>query len=131
MSIFKAILGICDTKPLAETAWESRDGQAIVDLKAATMLTAKGGAAYLKGKGLEKPVLVVRGQDNKLYAYQDRCTHGGRKIDPVANEGKLKCCSVNHSTFNYDGKPLSGPAKHDIKRYETTESSGRLVIKIT
>ena len=97
----------------------------------ATVLVEKGGAAYLKGKGLNKPVLVVRGDDGKLYAYQDRCTHAGRKIDPVAGEGKLKCCSINHSTFDYDGKPLSGPAKHDIKRYDTEESAGRLIIKLS
>ena len=131
MSIFKAILGICETKPLVDTAWELKDGQAIVNLKNASILAGKGGAAYLKGKGLEKPVLVVRGQDNKLYAYQDRCTHGGRKIDPVPGTDKLKCCSINHSTFDYDGKPQSGPAKHDIKRYEAKESGGRLVIKIS
>jgi nitrite reductase/ring-hydroxylating ferredoxin subunit len=130
LSIFKAILGICETKPLAETAWELKEGRAAVDLKAASELSTKGGAVYLKGKGLKKPILVVRGDDNKLYAYENRCTHFHRKIDPVPGEGKLKCCSVNHSTFNYDGKPLSGPAKHDVKRYEAKESGGRLVIKL-
>ena len=131
MSFLKAILGICETKPLAETAWEAKDGQVSVDLEAATMLTTKGGAAYLKGKGLNKPVLVIRGDDNKLYAYENSCTHGHRKIDPIAGESKLRCCSVNHSTFNYDGKPLSGPAKHDIKRFEAKEAGGRLVIKLS
>ncbi|KTB48047.1 Rieske (2Fe-2S) protein [Dehalogenimonas alkenigignens] len=130
MSIFKAILGICETKPLAEAAWERRDGKVTIDLKAAPQLAAKGGGVYLRGKGLTKPVLVVRGDDNKLYAYENSCTHGHRKIDPVPGEGKLKCCSVNHSTFSYDGKPLSGPAKHDIKRYEVRENGGRLEIKI-
>lgn len=131
MSIFKAILGICDTKPLDEGSWEAADGKATVSLEKAAPLADKGGAVYLKGKGLEKPVLVVRGDDNQLYAYQDRCTHGGRKIDPVPGQGKLKCCSVNHSTFDYSGKPLSGPAKHDIKRYETEETGGKLVIKLS
>ncbi len=131
MSFFKALLGICETKPLSDDAWESGNGNATVDLNAAAVLAEKGGAAYLKGKGLDKPVLVIRGDDGKLYAYQDRCTHAGRKIDPVAGEGKLKCCSINHSTFDYDGKPLSGPAKHDIKRYDTEESAGRLIIKLS
>jgi nitrite reductase/ring-hydroxylating ferredoxin subunit len=131
MSIFKAILGICETKPLADNAWEASNGTATVDLKAAAVLADKGGAAYLKGKGLAKPVLVLRGDDGRLYAYQDRCTHGGRKIDPLPGEGKLKCCSVNHSTFDYEGKPLSGPAKHNITRYETEESADRLVIKLS
>ena len=129
MSLFKAILGICDTKPLAESAWEKTGGQTSVDLTAAPQLASKGGAVYLKGKGLAKPILVVRGDDNNLYAYENSCTHKGRKIDPVPGEAKLKCCSVNHSTFSYDGKPLSGPADHDVKRYEAKESGGRLVIK--
>jgi cytochrome b6-f complex iron-sulfur subunit len=131
MNFFTAILGICETKPLAENAWAIKDTQVMVDLKAASPLACKGGAVYLKGKGLSKPVLVVRGVDNKLYAYENSCTHGHRKIDPVAGTGKLRCCSVNHSTFDYDGKPLSGPAKHDIRRYETKEFGGKLVIKIS
>jgi nitrite reductase/ring-hydroxylating ferredoxin subunit len=131
MSFFKALLGICDTKPLADDAWRADKGNAVVNLKAATTLTEKGGAAYLKGRGLARPVLVIRGDDGQLYAYQDRCTHGGRKIDPLPGEGKLKCCSVNHSTFDYDGKPLSGPAKHNIERYDTEERDGELFIKIT
>jgi cytochrome b6-f complex iron-sulfur subunit len=131
MGIFKAILGICETKPLVESAWELKDTQVLVDLKEAPALSCKGGAVYLKGKGLSKPVLVVRGDDNKLYAYENSCTHGHRKIDPVAGEGKLRCCSVNHSTFSYDGKQLSGPAKHEILRYEAKECGGKLVIKIS
>ena len=131
MSFFKALLGICETKPLAEIAWEKTNGQTSIDLKTAPQLASKGGAVYLKGKGLKKPILVVRGDDNNLYAYENRCTHFHRKIDPVPGEGKLKCCSVNHSTLNYDGKPLSGPAKHDIKRFEARESGGRLVIKLS
>ncbi len=131
MNFLTAVLGICETKPLVESAWELKDTQVLVDLKAAPALSCKGGAVYLKGKGLSKPVLVVRGDDNKLYAYENSCTHGHRKIDPVAGEGKLRCCSVNHSTFSYDGKPLSGPAKHDIRRYEAKESGGKLVIKIS
>ena len=131
MNFFTAILGICETKPLPGGAWDLKDTQVSVDLKAAVPLSCKGGAVYLKGKGLSKPVLVVRGDDNKLYAYEDSCTHGHRKIDPIAGEGKLRCCSVNHSTFDYNGKPLSGPAKHDIRRYEAKEAGGKLVIKIS
>jgi len=131
MNFFTAILGICETKPLDNGAWELKDTQVTVDLKKAALLSLKGGAVYLKGKGLSKPVLVVRGDDNKLYAYEDSCTHGHRKIDPIAGEGKLRCCSVNHSTFDYNGKPLSGPAKHDIHRYDAKEAGGKFVIKIS
>jgi cytochrome b6-f complex iron-sulfur subunit len=131
MNFFSAILGICETKPLANSAWELNGTQVSVNLKEASELSCKGGAVYLKGKGLSKPVLVVRGVDNKLYAYENSCTHGHRKIDPVSGQGKLRCCSVNHSTFDYDGKPLSGPAKHDIRRYEAREAGGKLVIKIS
>lgn len=130
MSFFKALLGICETKPLDDAAWRTDNGTAVVELKSATALAENGGAAYLKGKGLARPVLVIRGDDGKLYAYQDRCTHGGRKIDPLPGEGKLRCCSVNHSTFDYDGKPLSGPAKHNIERYDAEERDGQLIIKI-
>jgi Rieske Fe-S protein len=53
-----------------------------------------------------------------------------RKIDPVAGEAKLRCCSVFHSKFDYDGKPLSGPAKESLKRHQVELSQGNLVLTI-
>jgi len=132
VNIFKAIMGMCDTSPLADDVWSLMDSQIALDLAKVPALSEKGGAGYMAGKGLAKPVLVVRGQDNNLYAYENACPHGGRKIDPMQGEAKLRCCSVNHSTFDYNGKVLSGPAqhKHELRRLLTSQADGKLLISV-
>ena len=127
---FKALLGICETKPLSPELWSVEGGKVVVKLSQKPDAIAKGGAAYLQGKGLQRPVLIVRTDDDKYLAFTNRCTHANRKIDPIAGERKLRCCSVNHSTFDYDGKPLSGPAKESLKRHQVEVTNGNLVLTV-
>ena len=63
-------------------------------------------------------------------AFRNVCPHGKRKIDPAPGEPLLRCCSVNHSKFDYDGNRLSGPAKEALTKYETTVSEGNLLITL-
>jgi cytochrome b6-f complex iron-sulfur subunit len=127
----KALGGVCDTKPLSQDMW-SLEGDAVrVKLSGKPDIIERGGGTYLQGKGLTRPVLVVRTDDDKYVALTNRCTHvGHRKIDPVPGEKTLRCCSVFHSTFDYEGKPLSGPAKDPLTRHEVMLDKGDLVIKI-
>lgn len=129
-SFFKAILGICETKPLSPDLWSVEGGKVIVKVGQKPDAIAKGGAAYLQGKGLKEPLLVVHTADDRYLVFTNRCTHAKRKIDPVAGEAKLRCCSVNHSVFDYDGKPLSGPAKDPLKRHEVQVTEGNLVVMV-
>jgi len=131
MSIFKAIFGICETKKLDNGLWQ-KDGDIIkIELDKAPQLAHNDRAVYLKGSGLEAPVLVVRNKDGQFIAFKNKCTHKGRKIDPVPGENKLKCCSISHSTFDSQGNVLSGPAEGPLTIYETTRDGNNLVIKIT
>jgi cytochrome b6-f complex iron-sulfur subunit len=129
-SFFKALLGICETKPLSPELWSVEGGKVVVKLSQNPDAIPKGGAAYLQGKGLQEPLLIVHTDDDKYLSFTNRCTHAKRKIDPVAGEAKLRCCSVNHSKFNYDGKPLSGPAKETLKRHQIEVSQGNLVVTV-
>ena len=70
-------------------------------------LSQAGGAIYLEGRGLKKPVLIVRAQDDKYLAFASVCPHMKRKIDPVPGQPFLRCCSVMHSTFDYEGRKIS------------------------
>jgi len=79
MSIFKAVLGICDTKPLGGDLWSLEGNKARVKLSQMPEPLVKGGAVYLKGGGLSKPVLLLRTEDDRYLAFEDRCTHFGRK----------------------------------------------------
>lgn len=127
---FKALMGICETKPLHPELWSVESGKVMVKLGQKPDAIPKGGAAYLQGKGLKEPLLIVRTDDDKYLSFNNRCTHVKRKIDPVAGERKLRCCSVFHSTFDYDGKPLSGPAKESLKRHQVETDQGNLVVTL-
>lgn len=127
---FNALLGKCETKPLSPELWSVEGDKVIVKLSQKPDAIAKGGAAYLEGKGLQEPLLIVRTNDDKYLSFTNRCTHFKRKIDPVSGEAKLRCCSVFHSKFDYDGKPLSGPAKDPLKRHQVELSQGNLVLTV-
>jgi len=132
MSIIKAALGICETKPLSNSLWGIEGNKVRVKLSNMTEPLQKGKGVYLKGKGLAKPVLLFRTDDDIYLAFSNRCTHiGHRKLDPVPGEPKLRCCSVNHSTFDLQGNPIGGPAKKPLKRYAVERSGGDLVIALS
>lgn len=128
--LFKSILGICETKPLSPDMWSVEDGKVRIKLGQVPELSHKGGAVYLKGQGLDKPVLVFRTDDDQYLAFVNSCPHGKRKIDPVPGESSLRCCSVGHSKFDYEGNKLSGPGKGSLTRYQVDLSDDDLVITL-
>lgn len=130
MSIFKAVLGICETKPLSSELWSLEGNKARVKLSQMPEPLPKGGAVYLRGGGLSKPVLLLRTEDDRYLAFEDRCTHFGRKLDPVPGEAKIRCCSLFHSTYDLDGKNISGAAKMPLTSYAVEQSDGDLIITL-
>jgi len=54
-----------------------------IRLAEATALATVGGAVRLEGKGLASSVLIVHADTDEYLAFENRCTHGGRKLDPV------------------------------------------------
>ena len=130
MSFFKALLGICKTKPLSSNLWNLENGKIRIRLSKVPELSNKGDAVYLKGAGLRNPVLIVRTEDDKYLAFANRCPHGKRKIDPVPGQRVLRCCSVNHSTFDYEGNRLKGPAKDALTSYAVELSDENLIITL-
>jgi cytochrome b6-f complex iron-sulfur subunit len=131
MGIFQAILGICKTKQLDDELWSIKDGSLSFKLSDATDLAKEDGAVYLKKRqGMKDHVLVVHSGKDQYYAYKNRCTHFGRKIDPIPSQKKLKCCSINHSQFNMDGEVLSGPAKGNLVRYKISKDGDTVNIDL-
>ena len=129
IGFFKAILGICETLPLDAGLWTVEGSQVTVRLGEAAVLAPVGGAARLEGKGLASSVLIVHTGDHYL-AFENRCTHAGRKLDPVAGRDELRCCSVNHSRFDYQGNKLSGPAEGSLRRYAVEKRGGELAVTL-
>lgn len=131
MSIIKAVMGICETRPLNKSTWSVEGNKVRIKLNNMAEPLQKGQGVYLKGEGLAKPVLLLRTEDDVYLAYSNRCTHiGHRKLDPVPGEPKLRCCSVNHSTYDLEGKPISGPARKPLKRYAVERIDDDLVITL-
>jgi len=131
MSLIKAIMGICETKPLVETLWSVEDDKIKVNLSQMAEPLPRGGAVYLKGKGLSRPIFLFRTEDDRYLAFQNRCSHiGHRRLDPAPGENKIRCCSVFHSTYDLEGNPVSGPARQQLKKYHVQQAEGNLVIDI-
>ena len=126
----KAILGICQTKPLSSDLWSLEEDKVRVKLSQMPEPLPKGGAIYLAGQGLSTPILILRTEDDQYLAFANRCTHFGRKLDPVPGESRLRCCSVFHSTFDLDGKAISGPAKEPLTCHAVEQSDGDLIVTL-
>ena len=130
VGFFKAILGICQTSPLDAGLWTAEGNQVTVRLDKTAALIPVGGAARLEGKGLVSSVLVVHSGGDEYLAFENRCTHGGRRLDPVEGKEELRCCSVNHARFDYQGNKLSGPAKGPLKVYPVERRGEELVVTL-
>ena len=130
-NIFQRLFGLCATrKPSRQEAWGASEGKITLDLKAVPELNSKGSAVRIDGKGIKVPVLVVHGNDREYRAFQNRCTHGKRALDPVPGTNTIQCCSVGTSTFSYDGTLIEGPAKGPLTVYRVDQAGETLTITL-
>ena len=130
VGFFKAILGICRTPPLDTALWTAEGNQVTIRLGDTAALTPVGGATRLEGQGLASSVLVVHAGGDEYLAFENRCTHSGRRLDPVEGKEELRCCSVNHARFDYQGNKLSGPAKGSLKKYPVKRRGEELIVTL-
>ncbi|MBN2291499.1 MAG: Rieske 2Fe-2S domain-containing protein [Pirellulales bacterium] len=130
MGFFAKLFGICSTPlPTDPQCWSYENGKIEIDLSRASELTSPGAALRLEGKPLPQRVLVVRDKDGGFHAFPNRCTHAGhRRLDHIPEEGKVKCCSIGQSIFDYEGKRHSGSATDPIKPLRLEENDGKLTI---
>jgi len=130
-NIFQRILGIPATSvPVDPECWSYSDGRVIIDLEKAPELAEPGGAVRIEGDILPDRLMVFRGDDGEFYAFSNRCSHAGRKMDPVPGSGTVMCCSVSRSTYDYRGAILSGPVKKNARVYPAEAEGGRLTITL-
>lgn len=131
MSIFKRILGICDTRqPADPTCWAYAGGALNIDLTRAAELAQTGGAIRLEGGGLPKRVLIYHAGDDVYKAFINKCSHMGRRIDPLPGTEKLQCCSVSKTTYDKSGNVLSGPGKGPLTSLTVEKKGSSLKIRI-
>jgi nitrite reductase/ring-hydroxylating ferredoxin subunit len=131
MGFFKRLFGICRTQPPTDPGcWELAEGGVAVDLGRASELERKGGAIRLEGGGLGRRLLVFRGEDDAFHAFENRCDHGGRRLDPLPGAERIECCSMGKSTYDYSGNRISGAAKGPVKVLEVERTGDKLLIKV-
>lgn len=132
MGIISKLLGICSTgQPANPDAWNYADGSATIDLHKMPELEKPGGAVRLEGKGLPQRVLVVHGADGNFHAFINKCAHvGKRRLDPIDDGKRVKCCSVGQSIYDLSGKRQSGSAKGDIKPLTVKKNQTTLTLSL-
>ena len=132
-SIWQRIFGISATdKPQDESGWHYESGHLTIRLDRIPELTRSGTAVRFEGKSLPVRVLVVFGEDSQYQAFHNRCTHlGHRRLDYVPETETVQCCSVNKSTYTFDGDKIHGPAPQPIRTYPVEIGDGELRIRIS
>ena len=131
MGFLKRLLGICRTTPPADPdCWKPGDGKIEVNLAQAVELGKPGAAIRLEGSGLDDRVLVLKAEDGAFHAFVNKCTHAGRRLDPLPGAPLVECCSVGKSRFDYSGERLSGSAKKAIRPLQVEEQEGKLIISL-
>ncbi len=132
-SIWQRVFGISGTnKPQDEEGWQYHAGQLTINLDRIPELTQPGTAIRLEGKALPKRILIVFGMDKQYRAFHNRCTHfGHRRLDYVPGTETVQCCSVNKSTYRFNGKKIVGPNPKPIDTYPVERSEEKLHIRIT
>jgi len=129
MSFFARIFGICKTKPPTDAeSWNYSEGKIEVELKRISEISEPGRAVRLDGKGLSNSILLLHGDNGEFYAIMNKCTHKGRRLDPVAGTERIECCSLSKSTFDYTGKVISGPAKESLKMFPLELKGDKIII---
>jgi nitrite reductase/ring-hydroxylating ferredoxin subunit len=130
-NILQRLFGICATKPPSDNGcWTFHDSEISVDLARVPELAKPNRAVRLEKRGVPGRFLLVHGNDGRYYAFKNRCTHAGRRLDPIPGTQRVQCCSIGRSTYDGSGKVLSGPAKDPLEVLPVRIENNRLMIKM-
>jgi nitrite reductase/ring-hydroxylating ferredoxin subunit len=131
-NIFQRLFGIPATpRPGNPGCWQYAKGRLNIDLDKTPELAKPGGALRFEGDPLPVRVLLVHGEDGRLRAFHNRCSHvGHRRLDYVPGSETVQCCSVSKSTYGYDGSVLYGPAPEAITVYPLEIEGRRLTVML-
>jgi nitrite reductase/ring-hydroxylating ferredoxin subunit len=130
-TFFQRLFGRCLTKPPADAGcWSVAEGEVTIDLARAPELARPDGALRLEGDGLPTRLLVVQDPNGEYHAFENHCTHGKRRLDPIPGEGLVQCCSLGRSTFDTQGRSVHGPGKSPIRCHPVTAENGTVRIRL-
>ena len=129
-NIFQRIFGIPATNaPTDPGCWDFEDGIVKIDLSKAPELSAPFGAVHLESEAMPTRVMVMQDGSGGYRAFENKCAHAGRKLDPVPGTETVQCCSMGHLTYDYQGNVLSGEEDKKVKPLSVRAENGALVIE--
>ena len=67
-------------------------------------------------------ILVLRDQQEKLHAFDARCTHEGCTVQYVAAQTSI-WCACHNGRFDLDGRVVSGPPPRPLPHYPIHEDA--------
>lgn len=120
-----------NTPPAPEGSYWIRDGKVTMSLPQVEMLAPVGGAVKLalNAGGLDRKIIIVHSADAEYRAFTDSCTHNGKELNYLHEEGRLACCGRS-SQFDLDGNVLRGPAETPLRQYSLWQTGEELVIEV-
>lgn len=86
-----------------------------------------GGSVILKIK--ERPILFIRDSEATVRAVDPTCTHKACQV-AYKNKGNKIECPCHGSTFDLEGKVLSGPAEKPLRTYGAKLEEGRILLSL-
>jgi Rieske Fe-S protein len=108
------IKGVSATETIPDYAWKRTDNKIIIDLAKSKCLAIPSGAGKLSvvtGKEIPVKLIVVHYNKGQFKAISDCCTHGGRELNYLHEDGKLQCSCFGLSEFSMKGLVIKGPAE--------------------
>ena len=113
-------------------SYRLEDGRVIVALPELEALQDLGGAVKLALRAeddSERRLILLRLGADDYRAFADRCTHNGKELDYVHEEGMLACVGRG-SRFDLAGDVIRGPAEDPLLRYQVRREGEELVIEV-
>ena len=124
-----ALAGAARTPAAPEGSYRREGDKVIVTLSAAGELATVGGAVRVALDGGEVRLIVVHPEDQVYHAFADRCTHNGKELDYLHEEGEIGCRS-RKSRFDLGGSLIKGPALGGLAVYPVRRQEDELVIEV-
>jgi len=127
-NFIQRLFGMPFTGLIEEPAWTYASGTLKVALDRVPELREQSGGIRIESEDLPVRVLIIHGDDGVYRAYENRCGHGGRRLDHVGGTGTLMCCSMGKSAYDYSGTVTGGPADKPLRSFQVENEDGVLVV---
>lgn len=85
-----------------------------------------GGSRIFNYPGEHEPALLVRLDDSRFVAYDQRCTHLVCPVIPQVEAGRFYCPCHEGSFDLVSGRPLAGPPRRPLTRVRLEIRGGRV-----